>query len=120
MSLRIQVIIAVALIIVLVLICNMIRKNKLDLKYALVWLSVGVIVLILDLFPVTMEIMAKILGVDLPINMLFFLGFCFSLVIIFVLTVMLSAQAKKVKRLTQEVALLDKKIEKLQDSVKSE
>ncbi|MFP3153683.1 DUF2304 domain-containing protein [Lachnospiraceae bacterium ZAX-1] len=114
MSFRTQIIIAVAILIVLIIICNFIRKNILDLKYALVWFMVGIIILILDLFPGIMEKMAAYLGIQLPINMLFFLGFCFSLLIIFVLTIVISGLSRRVKKLTQEIALLDKKIEELQ------
>ena len=45
-----------------------------------------------------------------PINMLFFLGFCFSLVIIFVLTVAISRVSIRMKQLTQELALYEKKM----------
>ena len=51
------------------------------------------------------------LGIELPINMLFFLGFCFSLIIIFSLTKTVSDLAHKVKRLTQELALLKRDME---------
>ena len=50
------------------------------------------------------------IGVASPINMLFFLGFCFSLVIIFVLTVAISRVSIRMKQLTQELALYEKKV----------
>lgn len=120
MSLRIQLIIAAAIVIILIIIFSMIRNNIIDLKYALIWLTVGTMILFLDLFPQLMEVMAAYLGVDLPINMLFFFGFCFSLLIIFVITIILSVLSRKVKRLTQEIALLNKKIESLQERMEAE
>ena len=75
MNIRIQVIIAVLIVIVLCVIINMIRKKSLELRYALAWLFVGSGVLILDLFPGLMAWLAKLLGIASPINMLFFLGF---------------------------------------------
>jgi hypothetical protein len=39
------------------------------------------------------------------------MGFIFSLIIIFTLTVSLSRASSKITKLTQEVALLEKKIE---------
>lgn len=113
MTLKLQVIIAAVIVIALIFLINMIRKRVLDLKYALVWLAVGLVVLILDIFPGIMGGMAEFLGIGLPINMLFFLGFCFSLIIIFTLTVMLSRMAERIKKLVQEVALLEKKLEAL-------
>lgn len=105
MNLRIQIIIAIVIIIALFVIVNMIRKKALELRYALTWLGVGAIVLVLDVFPGIMGWLAKIMGITLPSNMLFFLGFCFSLAIIFGLTIAVSRMSIRLKNLTQEMAL---------------
>ena len=42
MNIRLQIIIAIILIIALCVIVNMIRKKRLELRYALAWLIVGV------------------------------------------------------------------------------
>ena len=80
MNIRIQVIVGVIVILALIVIVNMIRKKRLELRYALAWLFVGV----------------------------FFLGFCFSLIIIFVLTVAVSRMSVRIKTLAQEIALYEK------------
>lgn len=49
------------------------------------------------------------MGVASPVNLLFFGGFCFSLVIIFVLTIAVSRASIRIKQLTQELALFEKK-----------
>lgn len=105
MNVRLQIIIAVIILIALGVIVNMIRKKALELRYALAWLAVGVGVLVLDFFPGLMERLASILGVYSPVNMLFFFGFCFSLIIIFVLTVAVSRMSIRIKELAQELAL---------------
>ena len=106
MNIRIQIIIAIGVLVALSVIVNMIRQKKLELRYALAWLFVGCGVLILDCFPWLIDWMSKQLGIASPVNMLFFLGFCFSLVIIFVLTVAISRMSIRIKQLAQEVALL--------------
>ena len=111
MNLRIQIIIAIVILIALVVIVNMIRKKALELRYALTWLGVGVVVLILDVFPGIMGWLAKIMGIALPSNMLFFMGFCFSLAIIFGLTIAVSRMSIRIKNLTQEIALYMKREE---------
>lgn len=108
MNIRLQIIVAFIILFALVIIINMIRKRALELRYALAWLIVGGGVLVLDIFPGIMEKMASILGIYSPVNMLFFLGFCFSLVIIFVLTVAVSRMSIRIKELTQELALHEK------------
>ncbi len=111
MSLKLQIIIALIILISLVALINLIRKNKLDLKYALSWILLGVGILVFDLFPGLTSLLAALLGIDVPVNMLFFLGFCFSLLIIFSLTVAVSRLSKRVTKLTQELALFSKKLD---------
>lgn len=111
MSLKLQIIIALIILISLVALINLIRKNKLDLKYSLSWILLGVGILVFDLFPGLTSLLAALLGIDVPVNMLFFLGFCFSLLIIFSLTVAVSRLSKRVTKLTQELALFSKKLD---------
>lgn len=120
MTLKIQIIIAVALVFAIFLILNMVRKNKIDLRYALVWLAMLTLVLVLDAFPNVMGMAADFIGIDLPVNMLFFFGFCFLIVIVFSLSMTLSKMSYRVKKLTQELALLEEKLETLKEQKKSE
>ncbi len=115
MSLNIQLIIGILAILCVLGICNMVRKNKLDLRYGLIWIIVGVCIIILDFSPRLLTALTGFMGIELPINMLFFLGFCFSLMIMFGLTKTISDLVHKVKRLTQEMAIMEKRIEELTD-----
>ncbi len=108
MNIKIQIFVALFIVLALVIITNMIRKKSLELRYALAWLLVGISILVLDLFPQLITWMAEIVGIVVPVNMLFFLGFCFSLGIIFILTIAVSRMSIKVKNLAQELALFEK------------
>ncbi|MFV0465937.1 MAG: DUF2304 domain-containing protein [Lachnospiraceae bacterium] len=110
MILRLQLLIAVLIILAFVWIANLVRKEKLDLRFALPWFAVGILVFILNLFPQLMETMVDLLGIDLPVNMMFFFGFCFTLLLVFHLTMKVSRQEEQIKRLTQEHALLEEKL----------
>ena len=96
MSVKIQIIIAVLIICALIVIIDMIRKKRLELSYALSWLLVGIGVLILDVYPQLIKTISEKIGIVSPVNMLFFFGFCFSLVIIFVLTIAVSKLSIKI------------------------
>lgn len=111
MGARLQIIIAVVIVFALVVMVDMIRRKALELRYALAWLLVGMGVLVLDLFPGIMEWFASFMGIELPINMLFFWGFCFSLVLIFGLTMAVSRMSIRIKNLAQELALYEKRLE---------
>lgn len=113
MSIKLQIFIAVIDLIAFVLIVNMVRKKKLDLRYALSWLSVLVLMLILDVFPQIVFWLTELVGIDTPSNMVFFVGFLFLVVLIYVSTVSISHLSQKTKRLTQEVALLRKELSEM-------
>lgn len=112
MTLKIQVIVAVVILLGLAGIANMVRKEALDIKYALSWLTVGALVLVLDIFPGLMQSLVHLLGIEIPVNMMFFFGFCFTLFLTFTLTVKVSRQEEQIKRLTQETGLLEEKVAK--------
>ena len=67
-------VIAVAAIVAIMYIGNLVRVRRLELKYALIWFLVGILLLIFDLFPGLLPIMSMALGITLPINMLTFWG----------------------------------------------
>lgn len=109
MDIKIQLIVVVIITIAMGIVVMMIRNKQLELRYALSWFVLGVGILILDCFPDLITELSEIMGIGTPINMLFFFGFCFSLMVIFVLTVVVSKLTVKVKRLAQEIALMENK-----------
>lgn len=110
MNIKIQIIIGIIVILALCIIVNMIRKKRLELRYALSWLCVGIAILVLDCFPQLIAWLSEKIGIASPVNMLFFFGFCFSLMIIFVLTVAISRMSIRIKELAQEIALFEKEM----------
>ena len=101
MSIRIKCVIIVVLILGLLKILGLIKKNKLELKYALSWLFLEVGILI----PNLLNVISKALGIYNEINMLFFLGFVFIILVIFSLTMSLSRNSERVRKMVQEIAL---------------
>ncbi len=120
MTLKLQIILAVALLLVFILLVNQVRKEKLDLKYALPWMTLLVGLLIIDMFPGITEWLAGVMGITLPINMLMLLGLAFSVTIIFFLTSMMSKEIDKQKQLAQELGLLRKRVAELEKRIKQE
>lgn len=113
MTQRLQVILAAALVIAIILLINQIRKEKLDIKYALPWMTLLAGLLVIDAFPGITVWLAGVMGIALPINMLMLLGLAFAVIIIFMLTTMLAKEVEKQKQLIQEVGILKKKVEDL-------
>lgn len=87
---------------------SLIKQDKLLIKYSLSWVMMAVLLLFFIWIPQSLVWLTHRLGIYSPTNMLFFLGFCLSLAIIFSLTNNLSRQSVKIKKLAQEIALLKK------------
>lgn len=116
MTIRLQVFIGIILVVSMIAIINMIRGKKLDLRYALSWLFMLVIALILDIFPEIVFGLAHLIGIDIPSNMVFFVGLIFSIILIFSVTVSVSRMSDRVKKLIQELALLQKELDEFKKS----
>ncbi|MCD8198511.1 MAG: DUF2304 domain-containing protein [Lachnospiraceae bacterium] len=117
MTFKLQIVIGIALLAVFVTLVNMIRKRSLELKYALVWMLMLIALLIFDCAPSLLNVVSGLVGIYAPVNMIFFLGFCFSLLIIFSLTVALSRLSNSIRTLDQMVALNEKRLQDLENQL---
>lgn len=97
------------IVLFLVFILNSIRKNKMSLKYSLIWIFASMIILIFILIPGLLDRLTKILGFEMPSNMIYMLAIVAILLIILSLTAIVSHQADQIRLLIQEVSLLKEK-----------
>lgn len=111
MALRLQIGLSILLGLTFIYILLQIRKRKLNLQYTLSWLTVLLILLIVLIFPGLLSWFTNIIGVSLPINLIFFLGFLFTLTIVYRLTNAISKQSDQITTLTQKIALMEKERE---------
>ena len=112
MTWKIRIAVILILFIGLVAIVNLIRKRSLELKYALTWLFLGAGLLLVVLVPGLLDMLAMALGIYSPMNMVFFLGFLFSIVVIFTLTMSISNNSNRVRKMAQMIALNEYKANK--------
>jgi len=110
MSLRLQALILVICVIILLYFVDMIRKDKISLKYALPWLAALAAVMLLVVSPQFITWFAQLLGVATPMNAIFFITILMMLMFIFLISLSSSRNAQRVVRLVQEVALLKKEL----------
>ncbi|MCI6021133.1 MAG: DUF2304 domain-containing protein [[Bacteroides] pectinophilus] len=122
MTLKFRLIMAAILLIGFVIIINMVRKKSLDLRYALIWLALIAMILVIVIVPGLLGVITHFLGIYDAMNMVFFMGFVFLIVVTFFLTAALSRNSNRIKALTQQVALLEKQVrdESVKVSVKDE
>ncbi len=115
MNTRLQILVILIALLAILFIVNKIRRKSIELKYSLLWLLLGAAVILLACFPKVSNWVSGMLGISNPMNMMFFAGFCFTLPIIFSLSMSVSRLSNKVKKLTQEIGLLSQKIDELEN-----
>ncbi|XJZ28582.1 DUF2304 domain-containing protein [Bacillota bacterium Lsc_1132] len=114
-TIQLQIILFIASIITLLVIINMIRKYNLELKYSLLWLFFSVGNILLAAFSDIAKTTANLLSIKQPVNAIFLLSFIFQFFLIFSLTLTISRISNKFTQLVQEVGLLKKEVESLQN-----
>lgn len=96
-----------------IILLNMISKYRLELKYALLWLGLSLLTVLLAIFPNISMILTSIMSIESPVNALFLFFIGFSLAILFSLSVALSRTSQSVKNLTQELGIMKAELNKL-------
>ena len=104
-TLRITLIIAVICYFVVIL--YFLKQKALNLKYTLLWLLAGVVMGLLVIFPDLLLTIKRILGIEDNMNSLFIMCIGFMLMILMALTSIVSRQNMKIRKLVQEISILD-------------
>ena len=112
-TLQIAMLIAVAGYFALVF--HLLKKKALNLKYTLLWLLSGIIMLVLAIFPQILDFFANLVGIYEPTNALFAVVFFCVIIILMSLTAIVSKLNEKSKRLIQSIALLEKRVRGLEE-----
>lgn len=103
-----------AALLVLVTVIEMLRRGKLRERHTLWWIIAGVIGLVFAVFPVLLERAAGVLGIELPVNLIFFV----SIVVLFLVCIQQSSELtrseERTRTLAEQVALLDERLRRLE------
>lgn len=91
---------------ILVVLFEMLRRQRLREKYALIWAVVAVGTVVLAVFPGVLTWAADLLGVQVPSNLLFFAASMLLLVMSVQLSYEIGRLEDRTRTLAEEVALL--------------
>lgn len=91
--------------------------RRLREKYAVLWLVIGVVVLILGLFPQLLLGLTSFFGVQVPANLLFALAIVLLLGVTLHLSWELSQAEDEIRRTAEESAILRAQLDRLQERV---
>lgn len=114
MSRSLQGFILLAIVLYFFILFYFIRRKQLNLKYMLLWIFSGVIMIIFTLFPGLLNGVSGLLGIATPVNALFAIALFCTLIILMSLTSILSHQNTCLLRLVQENAMLEQRVRELE------
>lgn len=113
MNLRSYIFAVGAAVFVLLVVVTLLRRHKLRERHAIWWLAAGTIALLAGVFPQSLVHVAKFVGIELPVNLVFFL----SIAILFLVSLQHSAELttleSKVRTLAETVVLQQMRIDEL-------
>jgi hypothetical protein len=108
--LRVSVVAALAAILLLLVIFELIRRRRLQERYALLWLLTGAVILGLAVWGEALGAISDLLGIRYPPTTLFVLGSFFILVVLLHYSTVISKLSDQNKILAQRLSLLENRV----------
>lgn len=90
---------------------ELLRRRRLREKYALFWVAVALLTILVAAFPVLLHTAADLLGVQVPANLLFFVASMVLMVVSIQHSHELGRLEERTRTLAEEVALLHLRME---------
>jgi hypothetical protein len=107
---RLTFVAALAVAIVIGVVIELIRRHKLQERYALLWIVTGVVMLVLAVWRGALYGLAHVTGVAYPPSALYMVAGLFVLVVLLHYSIVLSRLSDQNKTLAQRMALLEERL----------
>ena len=107
---KLQILLICAMFIYFIFLYQLLKKNHIIMKYALLWIFGGIVLLLLVFFPNLIKVASRIVGIYSDVNLLFLVMIGCLYIITLSLTVILSRLSYDNRKLTQQLALLEKEV----------
>jgi hypothetical protein len=108
--LRVSIVAAIAAFLLLMVVFELIRRRRLQERYALLWLLTGIVIFVLALWRDALGLLSDLVGISYPPSALFVLGSLFVLVVLLHYSTVISRLADQNKILAQRLALLENEL----------
>ena len=108
--LKVSIVAAVAAVILLLVIFELIRSRRLQERYALLWLLTGIVILILSAWRGALSRLADLVGIAYPPSALFVLASLFVLVVLLHYSTVISKLSDQNTVLAQRIGLLEQRL----------
>lgn len=114
MNTSLRTVISIALCLYYICIFYFLKRKRLTLKYTLLWLFTGGIMVLIVIFPEALEVILHAMGVVELTNGLFAIVLFALLIILLSVTSIVSTLNDKLRKLVQQCALYEKRIRELE------
>jgi hypothetical protein len=108
--LRVSIASAIAAVVLLLVILELIRSRRLQERYALLWLLTALVILVLAVWRGLLSRLADLVGIAYPPSALFVLAAFFILVVLLHYSTVISKLSDQNRILAQRLALLDARL----------
>ena len=105
-----QIIALIATLAIFALILELVRRRRLVERYALLWMSVAAILLVLAIWTDGLDVIADLMGIEEPANAIFILAFGTVFLLLLNFSVATSRLSEETKILAQETARLEQEL----------
>jgi hypothetical protein len=99
----------VSVLIALALVVELLRRGRLRERHAIWWLGAGVLALIASVFPQTVLWAAALLGIEVPVNLVFFVSIAILVIVCLQASSELTLLEARTRVLAERVALLEER-----------
>lgn len=117
MALSLRVFTFVLITVYFIVIFKLLKRKKFALKYSLLWLFAGIVMLIVAIWPEILIWLAGLLGVKVASNGFFAICIFLIVVILISLTAVISDFSVRIKGIIQNIALLEERVRVLETQI---
>lgn len=110
---RIQALAIAGSVVMMAFILELIRRRKLQEKYAILWLGAGLVMIVFSIWRDLLQIVATAVGVAYAPALLFLVAMLFGIVVMIHFSVVISGLSEKNKTLAQEIGMLKAELKEL-------
>ncbi len=117
---RVSIFAAIAALLLLVVILELVRSRRLQERYALLWVMTSVVLLVFALWRDGLNVLARTVGIAYPPSALFLIAALFILVVLLHYSTVISELAERNLMLAQRIALLEQRLKESEGPKRSD
>jgi hypothetical protein len=115
MEFHLRAVAVLATLVLLLLVLELVRRRRLLERYALVWMAVTGLLIVLALWDGLLTSVASVIGISYPPSALFLIAFGFVILLLLHFSVAVSKLTDQSKVLAQQLALLDERVRRQEE-----